>query len=68
MSGSLQFVKLVNKVFMSKDLAYGIEWLLNAPNYDELCRNAREKVMREFDSEVVAVKYMKLYREMLNDK
>jgi glycosyltransferase involved in cell wall biosynthesis len=38
---------------------------LKAPNYDELCQNAREKVMREFDSKVVAKKYIKLYKETL---
>jgi glycosyltransferase involved in cell wall biosynthesis len=55
------------KPFESKDLAYGIEWVLNAPNYDEICINAREKVVREFDSKVVAGKYIKLYEEILND-
>ena len=44
----------------------GIEYVLNAPNYDELCKNAREKVVREFDSRVVAQKYIKLYEEVLN--
>jgi len=42
-------------------LAYGIDWTLNASNYDELCQNAREKVVREFDNEVVAGKYVKLF-------
>jgi len=41
-------------------------WVLNASNYDELCVNAREKVVREFDSEVVAKKYVELYEEVLN--
>lgn len=54
------------KPFESKDLACGIEWVLNAPNYDELCVNAREKVVREFDSKVVAGKYVELYEEVLN--
>ena len=54
------------KPFESKDLACGIEWVLNVPNYDELCTNAREKVMREFDSRVVAGKYVELYKEVLN--
>jgi len=55
------------KPFESQDLANGIEWVLNAPNYDELCKNAREKVVREFDSIVVAKKYVELYKELLND-
>ena len=53
------------KPFESKDLAHGIEWVLNNPNYDELCVNAREKVLKEFDSVVVARKYVELYEEML---
>lgn len=53
------------KPFESKDLAHGIEWVLNNPNYDELCVNAREKVMREFDSKVVAGKYISLYEQIL---
>jgi len=53
------------KPFESEDLACGIEWILNTPNYDELCINARKKVMREFDSKIVAQKYVELYKEVL---
>jgi len=53
------------KPFESDDLACGIEWVLNNENYDELCQNAREKVLREFDSVVVAKKYIELYKEVL---
>lgn len=60
--------KYLAKPFESEDLARGIEWVLNAPNYHELCVNAREKVMREFDSKVVAKMYIELYRELLSDK
>ena len=56
------------KSFDTSDLANGIEWLLNAPNYDELCKNAREKVVREFDSRVVARKYIRLYEEILKGR
>jgi len=34
-------------------------------NYDELSKNAREKVIREFDYGVVAKKYISLYEEVL---
>jgi glycosyltransferase involved in cell wall biosynthesis len=54
--------------FDTTDLANGIEWVLTAPNYDELCRNAREKVVREFDSKVVAGKYVELYEEVMGDR
>ena len=53
------------KPFDATDLKEGIEWVLNNPNYDELCVNAREKVMREFDSKVVAGKYISLYEQIL---
>lgn len=53
------------KPFDTTDLKDGIEWVLNTPNYAELCINAREKVLREFDSEVVAWKYVELYGEIL---
>lgn len=55
------------KPFESEDLAHGIEWVLNATNYDELCLKAREKVVKEFESKVVAKKYSKLYEDILND-
>ena len=56
------------KPFESEDLAFGIEWVLNTSNYDELCINAREKVVREFDSKAVAGKYVELYEKNLDDK
>lgn len=53
------------QAFDTDDLANGIEWVLHVSDYDELCKNAREKVVREFDSVVVAEKYVKLYKEAL---
>jgi glycosyltransferase involved in cell wall biosynthesis len=47
------------------DLAYGIEWILEAPDYNALCQNSREKVLKEFDSIVVADEYIKLAQEIL---
>ena len=54
------------KPFDSDDLAEGIEWVLNNEKYNDLCQNARKKVLREFDSKVVAQKYIKLYKDILN--
>lgn len=51
--------------FESKDLALGIEWVLDNKNYDELCIRARNKVLNEFDSKFVADRYIELYREIL---
>ena len=55
------------KPFDTTDLKDGIEWVLNNDKYDELCTNAREKVVKEFDSKVVARKYIELYKQVLND-
>lgn len=55
------------KPFNTTDLAHGIEWILNNENYTALCRNAREKVVKEFDSVVVAKKYIGLYKEVLHE-
>jgi glycosyltransferase involved in cell wall biosynthesis len=54
------------KPFAGEDLANGIEWVLHVSDYDELCNKAREKVVREFDSIVVAKKYIELYESILN--
>lgn len=51
--------------FNSKDLAYGIEWIVNHEQYDVLCVNARVKVKCNFDSKVVADKYIELYKNIL---
>ena len=56
---------LVNP-FDTTDLKDGIEWVLNSLNYDELCKNARIKVMKEFDSNIVADKYISLYKDIIN--
>jgi len=42
--------------------------ILRNENYEELCVNVREKVLEEFDSKVVAKKYIELYREVLGEK
>ena len=55
------------KAFDTRDLAHGIEWVLNAPNYEELCQNAREKVVNTFDSKLVAKKYVALYEKILDE-
>jgi len=55
------------KPFDTVDLANGIEWVLDNDKYDELCFDARDKVIREFDSKVVAEKYIKLYNEIINE-
>ncbi|MDD2338776.1 MAG: glycosyltransferase family 4 protein [Methanosarcina sp.] len=51
--------------FSSTDLAEGIRWVLNSPNYEALSKNAREKVLRCFDSKVVAKRYIELYESVI---
>ncbi len=54
------------KPFDAEDLKNGIEWVLNTENYDDLCQNARKKVLEKFDSKVVAKQYIELYKEVLH--
>lgn len=56
------------KPYDSKDLANGIDFLLNASNYDQLCNNARKKVIKHFDSSIVADKYEELYNQILDGR
>jgi glycosyltransferase involved in cell wall biosynthesis len=55
------------KPFDTNDLAQGIDWVLNAKNYSEICKNAREKTLKEFDYRVVAKKYITLYEKTLRN-
>ncbi|MFZ2192741.1 MAG: glycosyltransferase family 4 protein [Candidatus Moraniibacteriota bacterium] len=54
------------KPFEGKDLVEGIEWISNNENYEELCKNARKKVVENFDINIIAGKYKKLYEEILS--
>jgi glycosyltransferase involved in cell wall biosynthesis len=51
--------------FETEDLANGINFILNATNYKKLCDNARNKAVKEFDSSIVAKKYLELYSNIL---
>lgn len=53
--------------FDTQDLANGINWVLQHEHPEQLARAAREKVMREFDSQVVAGKYIALYEQERSD-
>ena len=52
----------------SSDLANGIKWILNSKNYDDLCLNAREKILKKFDSQTVVKQYIDLYKVILDRK
>ena len=47
------------------DLAKGVDWVLSTSNYPYLCYNARQKILKEFDSNVVVNQYIKLYQKIL---
>ncbi|MDD9196709.1 glycosyltransferase family 4 protein [Aliivibrio sp. S3MY1] len=69
--GNSDLIKHKNNGYLAQpfdcsDLAKGIEWVLDNNRYSELCFNARDKVTREFDSKLVAEKYIQLYKEILN--
>jgi glycosyltransferase involved in cell wall biosynthesis len=49
----------------AKDLANGVEWVVNHPRYDKLCETARKKTCKQFDNKVIARKYIGLYKEIL---
>ena len=51
--------------FEIKDLSNGMKFILNSKKYDELCDNARQKSITEFDSRIVSIKYKELYSKIL---
>jgi glycosyltransferase involved in cell wall biosynthesis len=53
------------QAFEAKDIALGVEWILENKNYPQLSDNARKKVLSEFDGEVVSKKYIQLYKNNL---
>lgn len=52
--------------FDTDDLAYGIEWILLHPNYEELSKNSRHKVLSSFDSKFVTKNYIDLYKNIIS--
>ena len=53
------------KPFESKDLADGIQWVLNNQKYRILSNNARNEIVKKFDSKHVVQQYIALYEEIL---
>jgi glycosyltransferase involved in cell wall biosynthesis len=53
--------------FSPLDFAQGMRWVLerSAVEYAELCRSARERAQRKFDTRVIAKEYLELYRDAL---
>ncbi|HHY0530094.1 TPA: glycosyltransferase family 4 protein [Vibrio parahaemolyticus] len=53
------------KPFSGNDLAHGIDWVLGHEQYLKICKNARKKVIAEFESNVVSCKYIDLYKKCI---
>jgi glycosyltransferase involved in cell wall biosynthesis len=48
-----------------KDLAEGINWVLNKANYNNLSSNARKKVESTYSEVIVAKQYIELYESLI---
>ncbi|HYQ56399.1 MAG TPA: glycosyltransferase, partial [Draconibacterium sp.] len=56
------------KAFNPEELGEGIKWVAQNNKGNHLGKAGREKVVREFSSEVVAQKYIHLYDSVLNER
>ena len=54
------------KPFDTQEFHEGIKWILNHEKPILLKENARQKVLREFDQNIVAKKYINLYNKIIN--
>jgi glycosyltransferase involved in cell wall biosynthesis len=54
--------------FDATDLARGIDWVLSIDDddYAQLVENARNTVLKKFDSEVISSRYITLYKQILS--
>lgn len=53
------------KSYDTQDLAFGIKWILNESNYDQLANEGRKKIVDLYDSSLLSRKYSELYRSLL---
>lgn len=53
------------KAFDSRDLANGIQWVLNAKDYDLLVTKSREIATQNFDGNIVVQQYIRLYKKSI---
>ena len=51
----------------AEDLANGICWVLEKANYEQLSQNARQKVVENYSEDVVAKRYLTLYKSLLSE-
>lgn len=50
-----------------EDLSRGIKWILDNERYDELSESCIKKVQSAYSEEVIACKYISLYKEVLKE-
>jgi glycosyltransferase involved in cell wall biosynthesis len=50
------------------DLKKGLLWVLNNKDYSSLSKNARKKIIKEFNPNKITNQYIKLYKKILSDK
>lgn len=50
--------------YRPEDLAKGIEWVINHPKYDGLCKAARKKA-QQFDINKISKQYIDLYKDLI---
>ncbi|GAB3200548.1 glycosyltransferase involved in cell wall biosynthesis [Pontibacter aydingkolensis] len=53
--------------YNTNDLAKGIDWVLSHPDYSELSFNARQKVLKSFDSKIIVHDYIRLYNDIISE-
>ena len=53
--------------FDSEDLANGINYILNHQDYKQIQENARNKILKEFDENIVVEEYIDLYESILGE-
>ncbi|HHB51976.1 MAG TPA: glycosyltransferase [Saprospiraceae bacterium] len=58
----------LSKPFDTQDFADGISWVLEHNQHNQLGNRARDKVTNNFESKIVAKKYISLYKEILNER
>lgn len=56
-----------SKNFKTENFVKGIEWIVNLSDdqYYNMAKRARKKMINEFDSEIIANQYKKIYEEIL---
>jgi len=51
----------------AEDLACGIEWIMDHPDYETICRLAREKAQNSYGESVIAQQHCELYTKLIHE-